>query len=90
MMKKLASRKLWLALIGFVSAILVVFGVDDITVEQICTLLGALGTLCAYIFAEGFVDAKRQNSTTSPTENSKNENLDAENCESYSQIAEIL
>lgn len=90
MMKKLASRKLWLALIGFVSAILVVFGVDDITVEQICTLLGALGTLCAYIFAEGFVDAKRQNSPTSPTENSKNEDLDAENCESDSQIAEIL
>ncbi len=90
MMKKLASRKLWLALIGFVSAILVVFGVDDITVEQICTLLGALGTLCAYIFAEGFVDAKRQNSATSPTENSKSEDSNAENCESDSQIAEIL
>ena len=90
MMKKLASRKLWLALIGFVSAILVVFGVDDITVEQICTLLGALGTLCAYIFAEGFVDAKRQNSTTPPTENAKAGQFEVEFCESDSQIAEIL
>lgn len=89
-MKKLASRKLWLSLIGFVSAILVIFGVDEITVEQICTLLGALGTLCAYIFAEGYVDAKRLNSTTSPTENSKNEENKSESSENEAQIVENL
>ena len=90
MMKKLASRKLWLALIGFVSAILVVFGVDDITVEQICTLLGALGTLCAYIFAEGYVDAKRQNSDTSPAESGKNEQIEGESSKNDTQITENL
>ncbi len=67
-MKKLASRKLWVAIIGFVTAILVIFGVDEMRVEQICSLIGALGTLCAYIFAEGYIDAKRANSDTSPLE----------------------
>ncbi len=72
-MKKLASRKLWVAIIGFVTAILVIFGVDDIRIEQICTLLGALGTLCAYIFAEGYIDAKNAKNDTAPLENEKDE-----------------
>ena len=90
MMKKLASRKLWLSLIGFVSAILVIFRVDDITIEQICTLLGALGTLCAYIFAEGYVDAKRQNSDTSPLENAKIEGESAQDAKIEEQNSENL
>ena len=89
-MKKLASRKLWLSLIGFVSAILVIFGVDDITIEQICTLLGALGTLCAYIFAEGYVDAKRQNSDTSSLENAKIEGESAQDAKIEEQNSENL
>lgn len=57
-MKKLGSRKLWLAIIGFVSALLIAFGVDELRIEQLCAVLGALGTLCAYIFAEGYADGK--------------------------------
>ena len=57
MRRKLTSRKLWLAIIGFVTALLVAFGVDELKIEQICALLGALGTLCAYIFAEGKADS---------------------------------
>ncbi len=64
LIRKLTSRKLWIAIIGFVSALGVIFGIDEIRVEQICALIGALGTLVAYIFAEAITDAKCQNSDT--------------------------
>lgn len=54
--KKLTSRKFWLALVGFVTAILVAFNVDAGTVEQITSIIMAFATLIAYILAEGFVD----------------------------------
>lgn len=71
MKRKLTSRKLWLAIIGFVSALLVAFGVDELRIEQICALIGALGTLCAYIFAEAYTDSK---STENKNSNQKDEN----------------
>lgn len=71
MKKKLTSRKLWLAIIGFVSALLVALGVDELRIEQICALIGALGTLCAYIFAEAYTDSK---STENKNSNQKDEN----------------
>ena len=75
MKKKLTSRKLWLAIIGFVTALLVAFGVDDIKIEQICALIGALGSLCAYILAEGYADAKStKNDDTDTSEAKKDEN----------------
>ena len=55
--KKLTSRKFWAAVIGFVTAILVICGVDNITMEQIIGLVSALSVLIAYIIGEGFVDA---------------------------------
>ena len=56
---KLTSRKFWAAVIGFVTAILVAFGVDDLTIEQIIALITATSTLIAYIIGEGMVDAAR-------------------------------
>ena len=56
---KLTSRKFWAAIIGFVTAILVAFGVDDLTIEQIIALITAASTLIAYIIGEGMVDAAR-------------------------------
>lgn len=55
--KKLTSRKFWAAVIGFVTAILVILGVDNITMEQIVGLVSALSVLIAYIIGEGLVDA---------------------------------
>ena len=55
--QKLTSRKFWAAVIGFVTALMVLFGVDDLTIEKVVALLTAEGTLIAYIFAEGNVDA---------------------------------
>ena len=54
--RKLTSRKFWLAVIGFVTAILVAFNVDKLTVEQLMAIISALGTLVAYIIGEGMTD----------------------------------
>jgi len=60
--QKLTSRKFWAAVIGFVTALLFAFGVDDPTTEQIVALITGLSTLVAYIIGEGLVDGARVNS----------------------------
>lgn len=55
--RKLSSRKLWIALTGFITALLVAFNVDAGTIEHITSIIMAFASLIAYIFAEGFVDA---------------------------------
>ena len=59
--KKLTSRKFWVALIGFISSLLVAFNVDSGSVEQITSIIMSGATLIAYILAEGFVDASNLN-----------------------------
>jgi len=57
--QKLTSRKFWLALIGFVVALLIVFEVDSLKIEQIIALISAISTLITYIVGESIIDAKR-------------------------------
>lgn len=59
--KKLTSRKFWVALIGFISSLLIAFNVDSGSVEQITSIIMSGATLIAYILAEGFVDASNIN-----------------------------
>lgn len=55
---KLTSRKLWVAIVEFVSMFLVAFGVAEDTVTQVAALIMAGACMVAYIVAEGLVDAK--------------------------------
>ena len=57
--QKLSSRKFWVALVGFITSILVAFNVPTLTVEQVTAIVMGSGTLIAYILSEGFIDAKR-------------------------------
>ena len=57
--EKLSSRKFWNAIVGFVTAILLALNVDNLTVQQVTLVVGALGVLIAYIIAEGMVDKAR-------------------------------
>lgn len=57
--RKFSSRKFWAALIGFVTAILIAFGVDNLTIEQTVAVISAASTLIAYILSEGMIDAAR-------------------------------
>lgn len=55
--QKLTSRKFWAAIVAVITSICVIFGVEDITMEQVTALIMAVGALIAYILGEGFVDA---------------------------------
>lgn len=59
--QKLTSRKFWAAVVGFVTAILVAFGVGDLEIEQVVAVITASATLIAYIIGEGMVDAAKIN-----------------------------
>lgn len=58
--KKLTSRKFWVALVGFVTALLVAFNVDAGSIEQITSIIMSFATLIAYILAEGMVDSSNK------------------------------
>ena len=57
--QKLTSRKFWAAIITFVTTLLVAFGVDELTIEQIVAVITAGSVMVAYIIGEGMVDAAR-------------------------------
>ena len=59
--RKLTSRKFWVALIGFITALLIAFNVDSASVEKTTSIIMAGGSLIAYILAEGFADGKGNN-----------------------------
>lgn len=59
--QKLTSRKFWAAVVGFVTPILIVFNVPDLTIEQVTAIITSGGALIAYIIGEGLVDANRDN-----------------------------
>jgi uncharacterized membrane protein len=71
--QKLTSRKFWAAVIGFVTAIMVAFGVNDLTIEQVVGLITAASTLIAYIIGEGMVDAARVKAETTTQDESDGE-----------------
>ena len=56
--RKLTSRKLWLAVVAFVTPLLLAFGLTENTVTQIAAIIMAGADVLAYILAEGLVDAK--------------------------------
>lgn len=55
--RKLTSRKMWAAIIGFITSILAVFNLPDATIEQIIGIISSVSILIAYIIGEGLVDA---------------------------------
>lgn len=60
---KLGSRKFWALVAAFITALLVLFGVDSVTIEKVVALIAAAGTAVAYILVEGNIDAKSANNT---------------------------
>jgi len=57
--QKLTSRKFWAAVIGFVTAVLTAFNVNDLAIEQVVAIISATSVLIAYIIGEGLVDSAR-------------------------------
>lgn len=60
LIRKLTSRKFWVALVAFISALLIAFNVPEASISQVTAIIMAFGSLLAYIFAEGWVDSTRE------------------------------
>lgn len=59
--RKLTSRKFWLALAGLITGLVGFLQHPTTDAETITSLILALGSVVAYVIAEGLVDAAREN-----------------------------
>lgn len=64
---KLSSRKFWVCVVGFISALLVAFHVGENDIAQIAAIISAFGTLVVYILSEGSVDKAAAGATQTVT-----------------------
>lgn len=64
--QKLTSRKFWAAIVAVITCVCVIFGVSEITTEQVTALVMAVGALIAYILGEGWVDGMRAKNGAAP------------------------
>ena len=58
--RKLTSRKFWMALVAFITPLLLAFGIAENDVSQIVAIIMAGADVVAYIIAEGLVDASQK------------------------------
>ena len=56
-LKKLKSRKLWVAVIGVLMGVAMIFGVDPNVAETVSGAVVAVVSVVAYIITEGKIDA---------------------------------
>lgn len=61
--RKMSSRKLWAAITGVIMGIAMVFGLDENVINTVSGAVLAVGSIVAYISAEGKVDAARVKDT---------------------------
>lgn len=55
--RKLTSRKLWMAVAGLISGLVVALGDTAESAETVAGLIMSLGSVVAYIVGEGLTDA---------------------------------
>lgn len=61
LIRKLTSRKLWIALAGFVSMLIIAFGVAEDTATQVSAIIMAGADVLGYLLAEGLADSAKNN-----------------------------
>lgn len=55
--KKLSSRKMWAAVVGIVTGLGMVFGLDEGIISTVSGAVVAVASVITYIITEGMVDA---------------------------------
>ena len=55
--RKLTSRKFWVAVATFITPLMLAFGMTEATATQVVAIIMAGADVGAYIIAEGMVDA---------------------------------
>ena len=58
--RKLSSRKMWAAIVGVISGLAVVFGLDGDTITAVSGAVISGASIIAYISGEAKVDAARE------------------------------
>ncbi len=61
--RKLTSRKFWAAVAGFVTPLLLAFGVSEEVVTQVVAIIMSGAAVVAYIIGEGLADASHTENT---------------------------
>lgn len=69
---KLSSRKLWVAIVGLATSVMMVLGASDSDTSKIVAAITALGSVVSYILGESIVDAGRN----SDKEENKSDNIE--------------
>lgn len=64
LIRKLSSRKFWVAVAAFATSLLVCFNVAEDVVTQVASVIMGFGSMLAFILAEGWVDAARAKAPT--------------------------
>ena len=57
--QKLTSRKFWVAVVGFVTPLVLVFGYSEEVASEIAGIIMSGAVLISYIIGEGLVDSIR-------------------------------
>lgn len=65
---KLTSRKLWVAVAGLVSGLIIFFGGAEATATQVTALIMSAASVVAYILGEGLIDAAGAKTLVVPVE----------------------
>jgi len=80
--RKLTSRKFWLAVAGLVTGLILAFKGDAETAETVSGIIMAIASVVAYIVGEGLTDsAYAESNTTKESEIHITENKEIENKE---------
>ena len=58
--RKLTSRKLWAAIVGFITPLIIARGGSAELVIEVAALIMSGASLIAYIICQGIVDAKKE------------------------------
>ena len=61
LIRKLTSRKFWVAVVGFVTGLLIYRGASEAEADQIGSLIMMGASVVAYIIGEGLADAGNNN-----------------------------
>lgn len=69
--RKLTSRKLWVAVAGFVAGLVVLFGKPQELADKISGAILSGAAVVAYIVGEGLSDAAHSGDSTDNTDNGK-------------------
>ncbi len=71
--RKLASRKLWVAVAGFIAGLVVIFGGSQESADKISGAILSGAAVVGYIVGEGLADSVNSTNSTNSKEESYNE-----------------